>query len=85
VADIVRKYAYQAGLREVSPHTLRHSFCKHALEAGVDLVTVATLLGHQRLETAARYTTPRGRDLEQAVRTLEREQRAAPASPNRAG
>jgi site-specific recombinase XerD len=28
VADIVRKYAYQTGLREVSPHTLRHSFGK---------------------------------------------------------
>jgi site-specific recombinase XerD len=44
VADIVRKYAYQAGLREVSPHTLRHSFDKHALDAGVDLVTASTLL-----------------------------------------
>src|SRR5215213_609096 len=45
VADIVRKYTYQAGLQDVSPHTLRHSFGKHSLDAGVDLVTVATLLG----------------------------------------
>jgi site-specific recombinase XerD len=84
VADIVRKYAYQAGLQEVSPHTLRHSFGKHAVEAGVDLVTVATRLGHQRLETAAIYTTPRGTDLEQAVRKLERDQREVTAAPDRA-
>src|SRR6185295_18129286 len=73
VADIVRKYTYQAGLQDVSPHTLRHSFGKHALDAGVDLVTVATLLGHQRLETTAIYTTPSGRDLERAVAKLERD------------
>ena len=74
MADIVRKYTYQAGLQDVSPHTLRHSFGKHALDAGVDLVTVATLLGHQRLETTAIYTTPSGRDLEKAVSKLERDQ-----------
>jgi site-specific recombinase XerD len=73
-ADIVRKYTYQAGLQDVSPHTLRHSFGKHALDAGVDLVTVSTLLGHQRLETTAIYITPSGRDLEQAVSKLERDQ-----------
>ena len=74
MCGIVRKYAYQAGLQDVTPHTLRHSFGKHALDAGVDLVTVATLLGHQRLETTAIYTTPSGRDLEKAVSKLERDQ-----------
>jgi site-specific recombinase XerD len=74
VQKIIRKYAYQAGLQDVTPHTLRHSFGKHALDAGVDLVTVSTLLGHQRLETTAIYTTPSGRDLEQAVSKLERDQ-----------
>ncbi len=39
----------------------------------MDLVTVATLLGHQRLETTAIYTTPSGRDLEKAVSKLERD------------
>jgi site-specific recombinase XerD len=57
----------------VTPHTLRHLFGKHTLEAGVDLVTVSTLLGHQRLETTAIYTTPRQRDLEQAVEKLARD------------
>jgi site-specific recombinase XerD len=73
VEKVVRKYAYQAGLSDVTPHTLRHSFGKQALEAGVDLVTVATLLGHQRLETTAIYTTPGERDLDQAVSKLERD------------
>ncbi len=73
VADIVHKYAYHAGLQDVSPHTLRHSFGKHSLDAGVDLVTVSTLLGHQRLETTAIYTTPSQRDLERVVQKLEQD------------
>jgi site-specific recombinase XerD len=36
-------------------------------------VTVARLLGHERLETTTRYTTPSHRHLEQAVAKLERE------------
>jgi site-specific recombinase XerD len=54
----------------VTPHTLRHSFAKHTLDAGTNLVAVAALLGHQRLETTAIYTTPNQRDLEQAVERL---------------
>ena len=37
----------------MTPHTLRHTFGKGLLDAGVDLVTVAALLGHERLETTA--------------------------------
>jgi site-specific recombinase XerD len=43
----------------------------HALDAGVDLVTVSRLLGHQRLETTAIYTTPSAADLATAVAKLE--------------
>jgi len=53
VENVVRKYARQAGLVDVTPHTLRHTFGKGLLDAGVDLVTVAALLGHERLETTA--------------------------------
>jgi integrase/recombinase XerD len=67
---VVAKYARQAGLEDVTPHTLRHSFGKHTLDAGVDLVTVSRLMGHQRLETTAIYTTPHQRDLELAVEKL---------------
>jgi site-specific recombinase XerD len=68
---MVAKYAQAAGLEGVTPHQLRHSFGKHALDAGVDLVTVSKLLGHTRLDTTARYTTPSQKDLEKAVAKLE--------------
>jgi integrase/recombinase XerC len=71
IEKLIARYARAAGLEDVTPHTLRHSFGKHALEAGVDLVSVAALLGHEKLETTARYTTPSQRDLERAVGQLE--------------
>src|SRR5207237_3480209 len=67
IQDLVAKYGRLAGLEDVSPHMLRHSFGKHLVEEGVDLMTVQTLLCHSRLETIARYTQPGARDLEQAV------------------
>jgi integrase/recombinase XerC len=71
VEKLVEKYARLAGLPAVSPHVLRHTFGKHALDAGVDLVTVSRLLGHERLETTAIYTTPSATDLATAVAKLE--------------
>jgi site-specific recombinase XerD len=73
IENVVKKYADRAGLSDVTPHTLRHSMAKHLLEAGEDLVTVGRLLGHERIETTARYTTPSARDLERAVSRLERD------------
>ena len=69
--EVVAKYARRAGLPEVTPHVLRHTFAKHVLDAGEDLATVQRLLGHERLETTAIYTQPTARDLEEAVRRLE--------------
>src|SRR5215210_2637409 len=73
VEMLVTKYGRLAGLEDVTPHTLRHSFGKHTLDAGADLVSVSALLGHQRLETTAIYTTPSQRDLERVVEKLEQE------------
>jgi len=69
---LVAKYSQAAGL-EATPHTLRHSFGKHMLDEGVDLGTVSTLMGHERLQTTLLYTTPGKCDLEQAVERLSHE------------
>ena len=74
VYGMVTNYARLARLEDVTPHSLRHSFAKGLLDAGEDLVTVATLMGHSRLDTTARYTQPTGHDLAMAVERLAEEE-----------
>jgi site-specific recombinase XerD len=70
VDDVVRRLGQDAGVT-LSAHVLRHTFLTRMVRQGSDLVLVAELAGHRRLETTRRYSLPSDADRLLAVERLQ--------------
>ena len=69
VWKLIRRYALAAGIaRDISPHTMRHTFATHLLEGGADLRTVQMLLGHSDLAATELYTHVQSSVLDEVYR-----------------
>lgn len=67
---MLKRLRFPEDLGVISPHPLRHTFCKNLVDAGVSLEKVATLAGHERLDTTKLYCQPSFADLSEAVERI---------------
>jgi integrase/recombinase XerD len=73
VQRIVRDSAKKAGIQKhVTPHSLRHSYATHLLEAGTNIRYIQSLLGHSNLNTTQIYTNVANEQLKKIVSPLDK-------------
>jgi hypothetical protein len=78
---LLHRYGDQAGV-ELTPHQLRHTFARQALEAGMPLSSLGKLLGHADLDTTQGYTAGADPALNQAYQQAMTRLTASPAPPS---
>ena len=67
VQRLMERYGGLAGLENVTPHTLRHTYARGLLDSGASPFEVAKLMGHSSLDSTSRYVMPSEDDLQNVV------------------
>ena len=70
VGHIIERIAADTGLEGLSGHVLRHTFVTNLVRSGADVVLIAELAGHRRLDTTRRYSLPSETDRSDAVESI---------------
>lgn len=70
IFKMIREYCHVARIEPISPHQLRHYFCKHSLEKGFNIVEVSMLAGHSKITTTQIYINPSMKELKNKMNML---------------
>jgi len=70
VRHLIKRHSYNAKIKGVTPHTLRHTCAKNLIDAGQPIDRVAKILGHSNINTTSIYTMPTEADLQRTVESI---------------